>query len=55
VALPVPDQGVVTVDGRRVWKRGAQSGRAHWDAGSRRIVVTGLGAGDHVIRWTPPS
>ena len=55
VALPVPDQGEVTVDGRRVWKRGAPTNGAHWDAGSRRIVVTGLGAGDHVIRWTAAS
>jgi alpha-L-rhamnosidase len=55
VALPVPDRGVVAVDGRRVWTPGARAGRAHWDAGSGRIVVTGLGAGDHVIRWLPAS
>jgi alpha-L-rhamnosidase len=51
VALPVPEHGIVTVDGRRVWKNGTQSADARWDAGDRRIVVHGLGAGDHVITW----
>jgi len=54
-ALPVPDRGVVVVDGHRAWGRGAKPGGAHWDGGSRRIVVTGLRAGDHVITWTPAS
>jgi hypothetical protein len=52
-ALPVPDRGVVVVDGRRAWGRGAKPGSAHWDERSRRIIVTGLGAGEHVITWAP--
>ncbi len=52
VALPVPDRGVVVVDGHRVWKSGVHTSTARWDVASRRIVISGLGAGDHVIRWT---
>jgi hypothetical protein len=52
VAMPVPDRGVVFVDGRRVWKSGATSGRVHFDAVTGRLVVEGLGAGSHLIRWT---
>lgn len=52
VALPIPELGTVTVDGHRVWKNGPHSTDVHWDAADRRIVVQGLGAGDHVIRWT---
>jgi hypothetical protein len=53
VALPVPERGVVSVDGHRVWRSGAHSSDARWDATGRRIVVSGLGPGNHVIRWTP--
>ena len=52
VALPVPDRGHVTVDGHRVWGIGVLTAHAHWDIRSHRVVVTGLGAGNHVIRWT---
>ena len=53
VALPVPESGVVVVDGQRIWSGRSRSGDVHWDPVSRRIVITGLGAGNHVIRWTP--
>jgi hypothetical protein len=51
VALPVPDRGTVTVDGHEVWRSGDRSADAHWDTPSHRVVVTGLGPGNHVIRW----
>lgn len=51
VALPVPERGVVRVDGHKVWTRGAPSATTRWDAAAGRIVISGLGAGNHVITW----
>jgi len=52
VALPVPDRGAVLVDGQRVWTSHRHGADARWDAASRRVVISGLGAGGHVITWT---
>jgi hypothetical protein len=52
VALPVPDRGVVEVDGQRVWTTHRHGPGARWDGASGRIVVSGLGSGGHVITWT---
>jgi hypothetical protein len=53
VALPVPDHGRVLVDGHQVWKSGVHTDDARWDARSSHVVVTGIGTGNHLIRWTP--
>ncbi len=56
VDLPVPERGVVVVDGHRAFTAGSRAGTsARWDAAARRLVVTGLGPGNHVIRWSPDS
>jgi hypothetical protein len=52
VDLPVPDHGTVVVDGHRAWKGGGRDTGVAWDPSSRRIVVTDLAAGDHVIMWS---
>jgi len=51
--LPVPERGIVLVDGHRVWSSTSHTANARWDPSARRIDVTDLGSGDHVIRWTP--
>jgi hypothetical protein len=51
VALPVPDRGVVLVDGHETWRRSAPSATTRWDPAVGRIVISGLGAGNHVITW----
>jgi hypothetical protein len=52
VDLPVPDHGTVVVDGHVGWRNGNHVPDVHWDDKSRRMVVSGLGSGDHVITWT---
>jgi len=52
VDLPVPDHGTVLVDGHVGWRNGKHGTNVHWDEQSRRMVVSGLGAGNHVIKWT---
>ena len=52
VALPVPEGGIVVVDGKRVWTSGAHSADVRWDAADSRLLISNLGAGDHVIKWT---
>ncbi len=52
VALPVPERGVVVVDGHRAWSPHAHAVDARWEGAGRRLVISGLGAGDHVITWS---
>jgi hypothetical protein len=51
VDLPVPDHGTVVVDGHRVWGSGEHSASVRWDRGSGHVVVSGVGGGNHVIKW----
>ena len=51
--LPVPDSGVVMLDGHVAWERGIASSSARFDPSTGRVEVAGLGPGNHLIRWTP--
>ncbi len=55
VALPTPERGIVEVDGKRVWTNGALAAHVRWDAADSRLLITDLGAGNHVIKWAPGS
>jgi hypothetical protein len=55
VALPVPERGVVVIDGKRARTGGAHSADVRWDAVDSRLLISDLGAGNHVIKWTPVS
>ena len=54
VALPVAASGTITLDGTVVWQDGKAVGDAAvaHDAAGGRVVVSNVGAGTHLLRWT---